>query len=226
MMPSSLRSGLLAVIALLPVAVVPAAGAQAWSYPSFQPPRITVREFNFGVADAGRDGTTLVFQWREQAGPRSMLNFDAGLADPDARNADLVLFGGVHGGWLLGSESEEVPLDFLLTAGAYLGIGDHTRFRVPVGVSVGKRFDFEGNVALTPYIHPRLSWDVCSGCGGGDVGVSFDLGANLELTRTISIRASGLFTGTDTFGDGFGVSIAWSPPTLAALRRQAGLSAR
>jgi len=210
---------MLAATAFLAVLDAPAVGAQAWSYPSFQPPRLTAREYNFAVADASHEGTSLVFQWREQAGPRNQLNFDAGLADPDGRNANLVLFGGVHGGWLLGSESAEVPLDFLLTAGAYVAIGDRTYFRVPVGVSVGKRFQFEGPVALTPYIHPRLSWDLCSGCGD-DLGVSFDLGASLELTRTIAIRASGLFSGSDSFGDdGFGVSIAWTPPTLSGLRR-------
>ena len=34
------------------VASPAAAGAQAWAYPAFQPPRVMNREFNFGVADA------------------------------------------------------------------------------------------------------------------------------------------------------------------------------
>lgn len=194
--------------------------AQGWSYPSFQPPRLTVREFNFGVADAGGPGTSLVFQWREQAGPRHQFSMEGGVADPDVGRADLIVFGGVGMAWQLSTASEEVPLDFLLTSGAYVAIGNGTRFRVPVGISVGKRFDLEGSMALTPYIHPRLSVDLCSNCGrGSDVGVSFDLGANLELSRTISIRASGLFIGTESFDDeGFGISIAWTPPSLARRR--------
>jgi len=192
------------------------AQAQAWSYPSFQPPDLTVREYNFGVADAGNPGTTLVFQWREQSGPRHQISFDLGLADPDAGNADLVVFGGAGLAWHVGDATQEVPLDFLLTTGAYIALGNRTRFRLPVGLSIGKRFDLEGNMALTPYMHPRLSLDFCNNCGGSDLGVSFDLGGDLELSRSISIRVSALFAGTERFGgEGFGVSIAWTPPALA-----------
>jgi hypothetical protein len=193
--------------------------AQGWSYPSFQPPRLTNREYNFGVADAGRSGTSLVFQWREQSGPRHQLSFDVGLADPDFGSADLVVFGGGGLAWLVGSASEEVPLDFLFTAGAYLALGSDTRFRVPFGISIGKRFELDGNVAITPYMHPRITLDFCGDCGGNDLGLSFDLGANVSLTRTIAIRASALFAGTEAFDDeGFGVSIAWTPPTLSQRR--------
>ncbi len=197
------------------------AGAQAWSYPAFQPPHLTVREFNVGVADAGGAGTSLVGQWREQAGPRHQYSFDLGIADPGAGAADLIIFGGAQVAWQLSAASDEVPLDFMMIAGAYAAIGDRTRFRVPVGVSVGKRFEFEDDMALTPYIHPRLSLDLCNNCGGSDLGVSFDLGASFELSRTIAVRASGLFVGTDG-GDheGFGVSIAWTPPALSGFRRR------
>lgn len=201
------------------VALASQAGAQAWAYPAFQPPRLTVREYNFAMADAGGPGTSLVFQWREQSGERNQFSFDAGIADPDG-NADIVLFGGIGGAWLTSAESEEVPLAFILTAGAYASVGDHTRFRIPVGVSVGHTFDLGNGMKLLPYAHPRLTMDYCNGCGGSDIGVSFDLGANLELSRTISIRASGLFSGTETIADegGFGVSVAWTPPSL--LRRR------
>src|SRR5688572_13020377 len=60
--------------------------AQAWAYPAFQPPRVINREFNFGIADAGNAGTTLVFQWREGVNPRTQLSFDAGFADPDGQD--------------------------------------------------------------------------------------------------------------------------------------------
>src|SRR3954468_10490964 len=76
--------GRLAVVAV--IAAPAAAGAQAWAYPSFQPPRVMDREFNFGIADAGQAGTTLVFQWREGLSTRSQLSFDAGFADPDGNS--------------------------------------------------------------------------------------------------------------------------------------------
>src|SRR5207237_8245594 len=43
-----------AALAATALALVTAAplGAQAWAYPSFQVPRVTSREFNFGIADA------------------------------------------------------------------------------------------------------------------------------------------------------------------------------
>lgn len=210
----------LAVLAV--VAVIPAATnvrAQAWAYPSFQPPRVISREYNFGIADTDRGGATLVFQWREQSGPRTQFSFDVGIADTDRRDTDLIAFGGVGIGHRLGSATDEVPLDFLLTGGVYLAIGDGTFFRVPIGVSMGHRFVLDGSLALTPYVHPRLSIDVCNDCGGSDIGLTFDLGANFELSRSVSIRAAAVFAGSDTFdGEGFGISIAWTPPSLARRR--------
>src|SRR5688572_31676437 len=68
------------------VSVPAASQAQAWAYPAFQPPRVTNREFNFGIADAGDAGTALVFQWREGLTPRTHMSFDGGFADPDGRD--------------------------------------------------------------------------------------------------------------------------------------------
>src|SRR5215207_1109124 len=92
------------------------AGAQAWAYPSFQPPRVMDREFNFGIADAGHAGTTLIFQWREGLSQRSQLSRDVGFADPDGNGNTKFLLGGQYG-HLLNQGNAEVPLDFLLTAG-------------------------------------------------------------------------------------------------------------
>src|SRR5215216_2056557 len=102
----------LAFAALLTAPV--AAGAQAWAYPSFQPPRVMNREFNFGIADAGDAGTSLMFQWREGLSPRTQLSFDAGFADPDGEGNGKVLLGGQFAG-MLTEASADMPLDFLLT---------------------------------------------------------------------------------------------------------------
>jgi hypothetical protein len=205
----------LAFAALLPVG---RAQAQAWAYPAFQPPRVIAREYNFGIADSDRGGATLVFQWREQSGPQTQFSFDVGIADTDSD--DLVAFGGVALGHRLSSSTNEVPLDFLLTAGIYLAIGDVTLFRLPVGVSLGHRFDLGGGMALTPYIHPRLSLDVCDDCNdGSDLGFSFDLGASFQLSRSVSIRGAAIFGGDDSIdNDAFGISLAWTPPSLARRR--------
>jgi hypothetical protein len=197
-------------------ALAQTAGAQAWAYPAFQPPRIVEREFNLGVADGGTGGVSALFQWREQVGTRSQLSLDAGLADPEHR--DVILFVGGQYAQMLATSTSEVPLDFMITAGANVAIGDDLFIRAPVGIVVGHRFPLEGDLAITPYVHPRLSLDLCNDCGGDDTefGLVFDLGATLELTRTISVRASAFFGGSNIFDDdGFGVSIAWAPGALA-----------
>ena len=211
-------AALLAVAALLPASQ---SDAQAWAYPAFQPPRVIVREYNFGIADADRGGgASIVFQWREQSGPATQFSFDIGIADTEFDDNDILMFGGVGLGHRLGSATNEVPIDFLLTGGIYLGIGDITLFRLPVGVSIGHRFDMGGGMALTPYLHPRLTIDVCNDCGGSDIGLIFDLGANFQISRSVSIRGAAMFAGDDTIGgEGFGISLAWTPPSLARVKR-------
>lgn len=212
-----LAAASIALAALLPMN---RGHAQAWAYPSFQPPRVIVREYNFGIADSDRGGAVLVFQWREQSGPATQFSFDLGLADSDRDDGDLVAFGGIALGHRLGSATNEVPLDFLLTGGIYLAIGDITLFRLPVGISLGHRFDLGDGMSLTPYLHPRLSLDVCNdNCGGSELGFTFDLGANFQLSRSISIRGAAMFGGDDSIDDdGFGISLAWTPPSLARRR--------
>jgi len=204
-----------------------AAGAQAWAYPSFQPPRVMNREFNFGIADAGDAGTSLIFQWREGLNAQSQLSFDGGFADPDGNSNGKLLLG-VQYGYLLNTASAELPLDFLLTAGLNFAVGGGSDlFRIPVGVSIGHRFPLEEGFAITPYVHPRLSFDNCTECGNNgdsrsDLGIDFDLGVNFEVTRQLSFRVSGVFGGSDTFGnsDGFGISLAWSPVALSKMIRR------
>ena len=193
------------------------AEAQAWAYPSLQPPTTATREFNFGVADAGSAGTSVVFQWREGYAIRSQFSIDVGLADPDGRGIDNVFFFGGQYGYQLAKASADVPLDFLLTAGAGVAFGNKATLRVPLGVSIGHRFPLDGTLALTPYVHPRVSLDFCGGCKNDEsqVGINFDVGANLELTRVLALRAAVMFGGSNRFGDdGLALSLAWTPPGL------------
>jgi hypothetical protein len=201
------------VIAAAPVA------AQGWNYPSFHHPHIMSREFNFALADGGNAGTALLFQWREGFGIGTELNLDVGFADPDVGNSRFIVGGGFAR--RLTSATVDMPLDVLLTAGLYGAFGDPNIFRVPIGLSVGHRFPLEGAMAVTPYVHPRVSIDFCSNCfSGGDdteLSINFDLGADLELSRQLSLRFAALFAGGDVFGgdDGFGVSLAWKPAALS-----------
>lgn len=214
------RHRLAAAIALAALLPVGGAHAQAWAYPSFQPPRVVAREYNFGIADSDRGGVSIVFQWREQSAPKTHFGFDLGIADSEGREDDIVLFGGIGIGHRLGSATNEVPLDFLLTGGLYLAVFEGgALFRLPVGVSLGHRFNLGDGMALTPYVHPRLSIDVCSDCGGSDLGLVFDLGASFQITRSVSIRGAAVFGSDDSIeNDAFGISLAWTPPSLARRR--------
>jgi hypothetical protein len=224
-----MRKSVRVAIAAAAIAMPAVADAQAWAYPAFQPPRVTDREFNFGVADAGNAGTSLIFQWREGLTPRTQLSLDVGFADPDGQSNGKLLLGGQFAG-MLNQASEEMPLDFLATGGVNLAVGDGSDLiRIPFGVSIGHRFPLEQGFAITPYIHPRVSLDVCTDCGGPDnddnetdLGIDFDIGVNFEVTRNLSFRVSGLFGGSDTFrdSDGFGISLAWTPASLSRFIRR------
>ncbi|HUF26545.1 MAG TPA: hypothetical protein VMM18_06125 [Gemmatimonadaceae bacterium] len=212
---------LLAAAALVAV-VAPALEAQAWNYPAFQTPRTVVREFNVAIADADRSGTSLVFQWREGSGVRSQFSFDVGFADPDPGDTRF-LFGGQYA-YQMARASADMPLDFLLTAGFNAAVGETPNFfRIPIGVVLGHRFPLEGQLSLTPFLHPKLMVEFCDGCFGADddsdIGIGFDVGVNFEFTRQLAMRFALVLGGTDLFdGDnGFGFSLAWTP--AAAVRR-------
>lgn len=206
------------LIALAPVA----AHAQFYGYPSFQIPRTTPREYNFAIANAGDAGTSLLFQWREAYSPTTHLQFDAGLADPNRPGDDARFIIGGGMGHQLHTATSDLPLDLLVSAGAGGSFGGGVSYlRVPVGLSVGRRFPFDVPVAVTPYAHPRLTLDHCSACGAGGrsdtkLGVDADLGVDVELTTSLALRGSLLLSGSDFFGrgDGFGVSLVWTPATL------------
>lgn len=210
-----------ALTACLCAAVAPAAWAQASNYPSFQHPHIVLREYNFGVAEGGAAGPHFIAQWREGVREGVQISADAGLSDPDFGRLHFLLGGGAA--FRVLQSTAAMPLDLLLTAGVYAAFGDPFNFfRLPVGATIGHRFPFQGDMALTAYVHPRLSIDFCSSdayCGNSsELSLNFDVGADLELTKRLSLRASFLFTGSDAFRDdiGFGLSIAFRPPALAA----------
>ncbi len=195
------------------------AAAQAWSYPSFQTPRVATREFNFGVADGG--GTSLVAQWREAFGTRSHFGLDGGLVDAEGRASTFLLLGASFG-YQLTDAREDLPLDFLGTGGVYFAIGDGgSVIRIPFGVSMGHTFALESGMSLTPYVHPRVSIDRVNPDGPGrsdtELGIDFDLGVNFQVNSRLAFRASALFGGSDAVGsnDGFGISLAWSPAPLS-----------
>lgn len=197
-------------------AVVLAAGtasAQAWHYPTLQVPTISPRDFQVLVAGGGDYGTSFVGQWREGIAPDVMLNFDIGLATPG--NTTLFL-AGAGLGYSLMKSTQEVPIDLMLTGGLYGAFGTGSLVRIPVGVVAGHYFPLSGGLAVTPFVSPRLSVDICaSDCGGAgtDLKLNFDIGARLDVTKTVGVTAALTIGG---LGDGpsqtaFGVGLVYRP---------------
>jgi len=194
------------------LAVAGRADAQAWNYPSFQGPRVVSREFNFAVAYGGDGGTDVFAQWREGLDANDQLELEGGFISPRYGNAR-GLIGGSYARQLT-TATADLPLDLLLTAGLYDSFGDGNFFRLPVGISAGHTFPLNNGMSITPYVHPRVSFDA-SGCCD-KLGLEFDLGANFQLTQQMAVRVSGTFGGSDVAanGAGFGVGLAWTPKGL------------
>jgi hypothetical protein len=195
------------------------AAAQSWFTPSFQPPTVSSRDYTAAVG--ANAGTSAIFQWREGLDPSSHFGVEGGLVDTDGDGGTKLLLGG-HYAYQLARARADQPLDLLLTAGAGLAVGDGPDlFRIPVGVSVGHRFPLEGGLAITPYVHPRLSLDFYNGArngdGGSDLSIDFDLGASFEITPQLALRGSLVLSGGRASDDvGFGIGLTITP---AALRR-------
>jgi hypothetical protein len=167
------------------------ASAQAWHYPTLQTPDIATRDFTFLVAGGSSlYGTSGVAQWREGITPDFQFNVDVGFASPSSTTLFLA---GAGVGYGLMKSTPETPIDLILTGGLYGAFGNGSYVRIPVGVVAGHRFPLSGAMAITPFISPRLSVDVCaSDCGtaGTDLKLNFDIGASLDVTRSIAIRSA------------------------------------
>lgn len=196
--------------------------AQALNYPAMQIPSVSYRDFT--AALVGSNGTMIMGQWREAMSSRLHVGFDLGLYDPNSSGSRTAVFGAATLGYDLMRSSNDQPLDLLLTAGAGVSLANsRTSFRLPVGVSMGHRFELEDGMAITPFVHPRLSIDLCSSCSGrgrsqSDVSLNFDIGGSFEVSERLSVRASALFSGAEQFGgdDAIAVGLTWTP---AGLRR-------
>lgn len=201
-------------------------GAQAFNYPAMQTPTASVRDYTAGLA--GGAGTTLFFQWREEAARATHWQLEAGLSDPKGPTNPLLFVGAGLGRELVRSTSDQ-PLDILLTAGAGLAVGDGSWFRIPIGTSIGHTFALDNSGSITPFVHPRVSLDYCSQCRGRAQGVpgagrrgrsaaslNFDLGAHWQVNPEFGVRAAMAFSGSDIIGSDevLAVGITWTPASL------------
>jgi hypothetical protein len=194
--------------------------AQALNYPALQVPSVSNRDYTAAVV--GNAGTMMMFQWREEVSAKLHVGFDLGLYDPVRRGERTAIFGAVNLGRDLLRATSEQPLDILLTGGAGVSIASgRNGVRLPVGVSVGHTFELEYGMAVTPFVHPRASIDLCASCSAGgrsqrEVSLNFDVGASFDFNQRLSARVAALFSGADRFGagDAISVGLTWTPDGL------------
>lgn len=203
-MRRSLCSGLL-VAAVLALSAGDSA-AQETGTPIFKAPYrvFTNHEFGASLSDPG-DAADFALEGFYTYGQGSNdFGLRAGFAD-GAGNIDTRLLLGGDFRTRVVSYSESFPLDGALTVGFGTSLGDGPDvFYVPVGVSLGRRFELEGsNTTFVPYAHPVI----VPRFGGGDDDVDFALGLGVDIrfSRTWAVRASG------GLGDieGVGVSLTY-----------------
>ena len=219
-------------LVLLTVITASSLAAQAYNYPALQTPRIVDREYNFAAASAGNAGTSLLFQWREGLNEDWQFSLDGGLASPKGGgNTRVLVAGGLAWQWV--RATADMPFDVAATGSAGLSSGSsYTVVRIPVGAVVGHTFKLDNGNELTPFVHPRLSLDFCSGPveainPGGSIipaacpsssklDVDVDVGVNYEITPQVAIRLAGMLGGTSYVGstNAIGFSVAWTPKGL------------
>lgn len=127
-----------------------------------------------------------------------------GFADGSGRLDTRFLVGGDFRTQVV-SYSESFPLDGSLTLGFGANLGDGPdRFFLPVGISLGRRFDMEGSsTTFVPYVHPVIV--PAFGSGDDDVLFAFGLGVDIRFGPQWAVRASGGLGDID----GVGVSVAY-----------------
>jgi hypothetical protein len=179
--------------------------AQETGTPIFEAPHRVFESHEFGaaLADPGDLGDlSLEGFYRFGNGPHDF-SIRAGFLDRPGDTG--FLLGGDFRTRVL-SYSESFPLDGALTLGlgGIFGGDLDDIVLLPVGISLGRRFDVEGSsTRFVPYVHPNI----VPVFGGGDDDVEFTLGLGVDIKfgEQWAVRASG------GLGDieGVGVTLAY-----------------
>jgi hypothetical protein len=181
------------------------AAAQETSTPIFKAPYRAFESHEFGasLSDPGSGiGFALEGFYRYGQGQHDF-SVRGGFADVQGANTAFLIGGDFRTQVL--SYSESFPLDGALTLGlgGIFGEGDDI-FLLPVGISLGRRFDVEGSsTTFVPYVHPNIV--PVFGGSGDDVQFTLGLGVDIRFGERWAVRASG------GLGDieGVGVSLAY-----------------
>lgn len=182
------------------------AAAQETGTPIFKAPyrSFTNHEFGASLSDPGDAADFALEGFYRYGRGNNDFSLRAGFADGTGTLGTRFLIGGDFRTRVV-SYSESFPLDGALTVGLGTSLGDGPDlFYIPVGVSLGRRFELEGSkTSFIPYVHPVLV--PVLGPGPDDVGFALGLGVDVRFSDRWAIRASG------GLGDieGVGVSLTY-----------------
>lgn len=161
--------------------------------------------------DSGDGSWGLTGIWRQALNPN--MGVRAGLVRYENDETDFIVGAETWGGLPLA-----LPVDLTWTLGAGATLGENaTWLRIPLGVSIGKTFGTNGGLRFTPYVLPRVAFDVIAidkdvAGGGDDTFTEFnlvtDIGLDVALTPTVRLRLGGSFGEIDAFGAGLAFHFA------------------
>lgn len=185
--------------------VISQLGAQETGTPIFKAPYRAFDNQEFGVSFSDYEAVSGAFEGFYRYGQgRNDFGLRAGIADPSGPGDTRFLLGGEFRTQVV-NYSESFPLDGSLTLGLGTNIGSGDDFfLVPIGVTLGRRFDVEGSsTTFVPYAHPVLV--PVFGAGDSNVEFALGLGVDIRFSQRWAVRASG------GLGDieGVGISLAY-----------------
>lgn len=202
-MRRSVSGGILVLTLLAGTAATTA--AQETGTPIFKAPyrAFDTHEFGGSLSDGGEGAEFAIEGFYRYGKGQHDFSVRGGFADVEGSDTRFLIGGDFR--TQVVNYSESFPLDGALTLGlgGLFGEGDDV-FLLPVGISLGRRFDVEGSsTTFVPYVHPNI----IPAFGGGDDDVLFSLGLGVDVrfSERWAVRASG------GLGDieGVGVSLAY-----------------
>lgn len=187
-----------AVIATLLV-TASAVEAQRWDTPSFMAPQ-PGSDLGVYLVEGGDLGIHGL--WR-RAGSA---NLGVRVGYLDTGDGTLQLGAETWGAVIL--EGADFPLDLSWTAGAGASVNGGFSVSLPVGLSIGRTFR-GSSVSIQAYGHPRLALVLFDNPATNDLELDldgqFDLGADVFLSESWTLRVGASLGGSDALG----IGLAW-----------------
>jgi hypothetical protein len=213
------------VTAVFVLVTAKGASAQQWDAPLFASPR-PMDELGLFYMNSDRDfgfdnANGLQLIWRQSGN----LNLGVHVGTGDLSNIGESILLGAELYGPIGSISRSTGLLVNWTAGIGAAFGDidgddYIDFSLPVGVNIGLGIG-SGSTTFTPFVHPRVSYDVFAFTpDGGDEVTDSDFGFAVDLGAEIGLGSRFLARGAFSLGDrdAFGIGIALRTPRRVLVR--------